>query len=188
MDCSIRFHYSGLIVLPGSAVKIRASSVLLCVAASPLLTARMSMQSYPAAVTITVVVSVVIQVPLSPSLSSSLLPHHHRRRVGCHRHNCRHQRLLPPLVSTSLVACSRIISGRGFLSAGRPGQLALESCDPLTECVRHSCDCLRFVSSAHWSVGCIMTVNSARVYWGVPVQRAKACGDAEHVRDDHERF
>ena len=51
---------SGLIVLPGSAVKIRASSVILFVAASPLLTARMSMQSYPAAVTITAVVSVDI--------------------------------------------------------------------------------------------------------------------------------
>ena len=117
-----RGYITCLIVLPGSAVKIRASSVLLCVAASPLLTARMSMQSYPAAVTITVVVSVVIQVPLSPSLSSLLLPHRHRRRVGCHRHNCRHQRLLLRLVSTSLMTCSQIISVRGFLC--RPVVLA----------------------------------------------------------------
>ncbi len=78
------------------------------------------------------------------------------------------------------------IGQRVSLSAGRPGQFALESCDPLTECVRHNCDCLLFVSSVHWSVGCIMTVNSARVYWGVPVLRAKACGDAQHVRDDHD--
>ena len=135
----MRFHIARSIVLSGSAVKIRASSVLLFFAASPLLTARMSMQSYryPAAVTITVVVSVdifstiadgsIVTVTVivagappssptcwvsSPQLSSSAVV----AAVGQH-------------VTRGVFADH--IGQRVSPSAGRPGQFALESCDPL---------------------------------------------------------
>ena len=141
-------YISGLIVLSGSAVKIRASSVLLCVAASPLLTARMSMQSYPAAVTITVVVSVdIIPIIADGSIVTVTVvvavapPSSPTRWVSSSQ-----------LSSSAVVAAvgqyitrdvfANHIGQRVSLSAGRPGQFALESCDPLTECVRHNCDCL----------------------------------------------
>ena len=93
--------------------------------------------------------------------------HHHRRCFSCNSGSIVTVTVVvavaPPSsptrwVSSSQLSSSAVVAAVGqyitrdvfanhigqrvSLSAGRPGQFALESCDPLTECVRHNCDCL----------------------------------------------